>query len=71
MYFNEIFKIQQKLENSLIWPRVSETEKDQHGKSLVSTGEDRRRLNLKRSKKQIQYCLNFEYLNLLPKKKII
>lgn len=49
---------------------MSETGKDQHSKSLVSTGEDRRRLNLRRNKKQIQYCLNFEYLNLLPKEKI-
>lgn len=48
---------------------MSETEKDQHGKSLESTGEHHRRLNLKRNKKQIQYHL--KYLNLLPKKKII
>ena len=52
----------------MIWPRVSETEKDQHGKSLESTGEHHRRLNLKRKKKQIQYCL--KYLNLSPKKKL-
>ena len=32
---------------------MSETGKDQHSNSLVSTGEDRRRLNLRRNKKQI------------------